>query len=147
MHILFTIGRVFLVLIFVLSGAQKLLDIPGTAAMMQPIITIPDAVAGFATQLEDVTGRKIHELLAIASGVIEIVSAVLIIFNIATRAASFVLILFTLAATFYFHAFWNMSGDAMTTNMIMAQKNLSIIGGLLIMMVLGPWRPVRANEV
>jgi uncharacterized membrane protein YphA (DoxX/SURF4 family) len=40
-----------------------------------------------------------------------------------------------------------MSGDLMQTNMIHALKNLSMIGGLLIMVVLGSWRPLRANEI
>jgi uncharacterized membrane protein YphA (DoxX/SURF4 family) len=147
MHILFAIGRILLVLVFVVSGAMKLLDIQGTAAMIAPVVTIPEALTGFATQLEDATGMKVPQLLAILAGVVEIVSALLIAFNIGTRAAAFLLILFTVAATFYFHAFWNMSGEAMQTNMAMALKNLSIIGGLLIMMVLGPWRPVRVEQL
>ena len=147
MHILFAIGRILLVLVFVVSGAMKLLDIQGTAAMIAPVVTIPEALTGFATQLEDATGMKVPQLLAILAGVVEIVSALLIAFNIGTRAAAFLLILFTVVATFYFHAFWNMSGEAMQTNMAMALKNLSIIGGLLIMMVLGPWRPVRVEQI
>ena len=147
MHMLFAIGRILLVLVFVVSGAMKLLDIQGTAAMIAPVVTIPEALTGFATQLEDATGMKVPQLLAILAGVVEIVSALLIAFNIGTRAAALLLILFTLAATIYFHAFWNMSGEAMQTNMAMALKNLSIIGGLLIMMVLGPWRPVRVEQL
>jgi putative oxidoreductase len=147
MHILFAIGRVLLVLIFVLSGAMKLLDIPGTAALIGPVVTIPDALAGFATQLEDATGMKMPQLLAILAGVVELVGGLLVAFNIATRAAATVLVFFTLVTTFYFHAFWNMSGELMQNNMIHALKNLSIIGGLLVFMVLGSWRPVRSNQI
>jgi len=132
MHILFSIARVFLVLTFVVSGATKLLDIPGTAAQIAPVITIPDALSDPAKRLQEVTGMPIPQLLAISAGVIEVVAALLIAFNIGARAAAVVLVLFTLVATFYFHAFWNMSGEPMQTNMIHALKNLSIIGGLLI---------------
>jgi len=147
MHILFTVARVLLVLIFIISGGMKLLDIPGTAAQLGAIVTIPDALAGLATQLQDATGMKVPQLLAIFVGVVEVVGGLLLAFNIATRFAAFVLVIFTLVATYYAHAFWSMSGAAMQENMIHALKNLSIIGGLLTYMVLGSWRPVPSNEI
>jgi putative oxidoreductase len=147
MHILFSIARVLLVLTFVVSGAMKLLDIPGTAAQIAPVITIPDALSDPAKRLQELTGTPIPQLLAISAGVVEVLAALLIAFNIGARAAAMVLVLFTVAATFYFHAFWNMTGEPMQANMIQALKNLSIIGGLLIMVVLGSWRPMRSNEV
>ena len=146
MYILFAIARVLLVLVFIVSGAMKLLDIQGTAAAIQPVVTIPEFLQDPVAQVETATSMKWPQLLAIMSGVVELVGALLIAFNIATRAAAFVLALFTLVATYYFHAFWNMSGEAMQTNMVMALKNLSIIGGLLIMVVLGSWRPVRPAQ-
>jgi uncharacterized membrane protein YphA (DoxX/SURF4 family) len=146
MHILFAVGRVLLVLIFIVSGTQKLLDISGTAAVMAPVVTVPDALAGIVNQLQDATGMKLPQLLAIFVGVIEVVCGLLIAFNIATRGAALVLVIFALAATFYFHDFWNMAGDARQNNMVHALKNLSMIGGLLIFMVLGSWRPLAAND-
>jgi len=147
MHILFTIARVLLVLIFVLSGGRKLMDISATAGQIASVVTIPDALSDVAAQLQDVTGMTAHQLLAILAGVVEVVAALLIIFNIGTRGAAAVLALFTLVTTFYFHAFWNMSGDAMQANMIHALKNLSIIGGLLTFVVLGSWRPLRPSQI
>ena len=47
-----------------------------------------------------------------------------------------------MAATYYFHPFWTMTGAERDANMVNALKNLSLIGGLLILFVLGPWRPV-----
>ena len=89
---------------------------------------------------------KLPQLLAIFVGVVEVVAGLLIAFNLATRGAAFVLVIFTIVATFYFHAFWNMSGPPFQENMIHALKNLSIIGGLLIFVVLGSWRPLPAND-
>ena len=43
MNTLFIIGRIAFVLVFILSGAQKLMDIPGTAAMIEPKVAIPEA--------------------------------------------------------------------------------------------------------
>ena len=147
MHIIFTIGRVLLVLIFILSGAMKLLNLEATAAQFAPIVTIPDILQGAVAQAETVTSMKWPQLLAILVGAVEVVAGLLVAFNIATRGAAFVLVIFTLVATFYAHAFWNMSGDAMQANMIHALKNLAIIGGLLTFVVLGPWRPVPSNQI
>jgi putative oxidoreductase len=145
MHITFAVGRVLLVLIFILSGAMKLLDIPGTATQIASVVTIPDGLGSFSTQIEEATGMKMPQLLAIVAGLVEVTAGLLVAFNIATRSAAAVLVLFTLVATFYFHAFWNMSGADMQNNMIHVLKNLSMIGGLLTFVVLGSWRPAPPN--
>jgi putative oxidoreductase len=147
MHILFAIGRVLLVVIFIVSGATKLLSLESTAAMIQPVIVIPDMLQESIAQVETATGMKWPYLLAILVGVVELVGGLLVAFNIATRTAAAVLVLFTLVATFYFHDFWNQSGEAMQNNMIHALKNLSMVGGLLVFVVLGSWRPVPSNQV
>ena len=85
MHILFAIARVLLVAIFVVSGATKLLDIHGTAAVIQPLVTIPDMLQDIVAQAENLTGMKWPQLLAIFAGVVEVVGGLLIAFNIATR--------------------------------------------------------------
>lgn len=145
MNTLFIIGRIAFVLVFILSGVQKLMDIPATAAMIEPKVAIPDLIAPYAAQLETFTSMKMPSLLAIAAGIVEIVMSLLIAFGFWTRFATVVLILFTAAATYYFHAFWGMEGAARTDNMIQALKNLSLIGGLLVLFVLGSWRPMPAG--
>jgi putative oxidoreductase len=146
MHIIFVIGRVLLVLIFIYSGAAKLLDMAGSAAYIAPVVTVPDALSGLAAQLQELTGLRVPQLLAIVIGAVELVAGLLIAFNIATRPAAAVLALFTLVTIFYFHDFWNMAGAARDGNLIHALKNLSITGGLLAFVVLGPWRPVPASN-
>lgn len=142
MQTLFVIGRVAFILVFILSGVQKLVDISGTAAMIEPKVMVPELVAPYASQLEDLAGMKMPSLLAIAAGGLEIAAALMIAFGFGVRFASVVLILFTVAATYYFHAFWAMSGSERDANLVSALKNLSLIGGLLVLFVLGPWRPV-----
>jgi len=146
MNTLLIIGRIAFVLVFILSGAQKLMDIPATAAMIEPRVVIHESVAPYAAQLETATSMKMPSLLAIAAGVVEIACALMVAFGFGIRFAAVVLILFTAAATYYFHAFWNMEGAARTDNMINALKNLSLIGGLLVLFVLGSWRPVAVRD-
>ncbi len=142
MNTLFIIGRIAFVLVFLLSGAQKLMDIPGTAAMIEPKVAIPEAIASYAAQIETAASMKMPSLLAIAAGVVEIGAALLIVFGFGIRFASVILILFTAAATYYFHPFWTMTGAERDANMVNALKNISLIGGLLILFVLGSWKPV-----
>jgi uncharacterized membrane protein YphA (DoxX/SURF4 family) len=103
---------------------------------------IPAALAGVASQVESASGMQVPQLLAILTGVVELVGGLMIAVNIGTRFAAILLLVFTAAATFYFHDFWTMTGADRANNLAHALKNLSIIGGLLVFFVLGPWRPV-----
>lgn len=146
MNILFVIGRIALVLIFMISGGEKLMDIGATAAAIEAKVAIPAMLSGLAAQVSSATGMTIPQLLAIATGVIEVAAALMIAANMGARVGAFLLIVFTLVATFYFHDFWNMAGPQRTENFIHVLKNVSIIGGLLVMFVLGSWRPARAVD-
>jgi putative oxidoreductase len=147
MPTLFVIGRILFVLIFAVSGFNKLMDLEGTAQAVAGQVTVPQMFAGLAAQIESATGMATPKLLAIASGAIELGGALMIAFNIGTRFAAALLILFTAAATFYFHDFWNMAGAERMQNMISAQKNLTLIGGLLMLFALGSWRPYSVTRV
>jgi uncharacterized membrane protein YphA (DoxX/SURF4 family) len=142
MNILFFIGRIAFALIFIVSGAMKLMDIGATASMIGAKVMIPAALAGVASQVESASGMQVPQLLAILTGVVELVGGLMIAVNIGTRFAAILLLVFTAAATFYFHDFWTMTGADRANNLAHALKNLSIIGGLLVFFVLGPWRPV-----
>ena len=142
MSILFLIGRIAFVAIFIFSGIMKLMNITAIAAAIQAKLVIPAALATVVTAAEGATGMTGYQLLAILAGVVEIVFPVLIIFNILTRFSAFVMLVFTGVVTFLMHDFWNM-GDAaqVMTNQTMALKNLSMMGGFLILMAIGSWRP------
>ena len=133
MNVAFTLGRVALVVIFVFSGAQKLFDISGTADQIQAKIAIPAQLADATSQIEATLGMPIWQVLAIAIALVEIVGGLLIAFNVLTRTAAVVLLLFTAVTTFYYHDFWNMAGADRTNNLNLALKNLSIIGALLML--------------
>jgi uncharacterized membrane protein YphA (DoxX/SURF4 family) len=147
MPTLFVIGRILLVLIFAISGVNKLLDLNGTAQAIASQVTIPETIAGILAQIESVTGLAGPKLLAIGSIILELGGALLIALNFGTRLGALMLIAFTAAATLYFHDFWNMTGPERAQNLASAQKNLAIIGGLLMLFALGPWRPFSIARV
>jgi len=140
MHIIFVIGRVALVLIFIVSGAQKLTDISGTATLIASKIMIPDVAKSLVSQIEATTGQPIHWLLALLTGIVEFAGGLLIAFNVGTRWVAALLLIFTVVASYYYHDFWNMTGADQTDNIVHAQKNLAIVGGLLMLFALGSAR-------
>jgi uncharacterized membrane protein YphA (DoxX/SURF4 family) len=147
MSILFLIGRIAFVAIFIFSGINKLMNIAAIAAAIQAKVTIPAVLATVVTTAEGATGMTGYQLLAIATGVIEILFPVLIIFNIFTRFSAFVMLVFTAAVTFLMHDFWNMTDAAQVmSNQTNALKNLSMMGGFLILMAIGSWRPGMHDE-
>jgi len=104
-----TVGRVLLAAIFLLSGIMKVMNFGGTANSMAQ------------------AGMPFVTLLLVIAIIMEIGGALALIFGWQVRNAARTLILYTIVATYYFHM--NL-GDQ--TQMIMFMKNLSMIGGLLI---------------
>jgi putative oxidoreductase len=128
-------GRVLLVALFVFSGAAKLVDLTGTAGHIQA------------------KGLPAPSVLAVAAAAVEIVGGLMIIVGWKTRLAAIVLAAFTAVAATVFHDFWTLSGREQINQMLHAFKNVSMIGGLLILYAAGPgplsierWHDGRVSE-
>src|ERR1700744_2580007 len=139
-----TFGRILFAVLFLYSGAAKLLDLPSTTASIGAKVVIPALVAPYATQLEGITGMPTPQMLAIAVGAFEIISGLMIALNFGARFFAILLIFFVAAATFYFHDFWNQAPPDNAKALMDALKNLSIIGALFI--IAGYGRRSRTNE-
>jgi putative oxidoreductase len=117
------IGRIVLVIIFLFSGLGKLIDISGTAAFIAS------------------KGLPLPQVGAVAAGVGELVFGLAIAVGWQTRLAAAGLILFTAAAAFFFHDFWNVpEGAEREDQMTHFMKNLSMIGGLIVLAAAGAGR-------
>jgi putative oxidoreductase len=126
-----TFGRILFCVIFIFSGASKLLDLTATAQMTEKIV-LPAALATYTSQLEGLTGMSMPMMLAIVAGALELICGLMIALNFGARFFAILLILFVAAATFYYHDFWNQTGPEARNNLIHALKNLSLIGALFI---------------
>jgi uncharacterized membrane protein YphA (DoxX/SURF4 family) len=138
-----TFGRILFAVLFVFSGASKLMDLPATSQMTGTIV-LPAVLAPYTSQLEGIVGMPMAQILAIAAGSLEVICGVMIALNFGARFFAILLILFVAAATFYFHDFWNQTGAEARSNMIHAMKNLSVIGALF--MIVGMGRTATAHE-
>jgi putative oxidoreductase len=144
MPALFTFGRVLFAVLFIYTGATKLFDIQQTADFIGAKVTIPALLAPYTAQLETMAGMTMPRILAIAVGSFEILSGLLIAVNLFARFFAILMIFFVLAATFYFHDFWNQSPPENAKSVVDALKNLSLIGALFV--ITGTGRRSRTNE-
>jgi putative oxidoreductase len=117
---LILVTRILLMALFVLFGWSKLTGFSGTVAYM--------------TQ----TGAPMPEISAVIAVVMEFVVGIAIVVGFYTRPLAVLLALYTLGTAFIAHHYWTMSGMEQYVNMINFYKNVSIIGGLLLLSVTGP---------
>lgn len=116
------VGRILLVVIFVFSGFGKFVDLGSTAGYIAS------------------KNLPMPSVLAIAAAATELVGGLLIAIGWYTRIVALGLVVFTLIAAYFFHAFWLLPPDAQMNDMIHFMKNLSIIGGFLMLAGTGPGR-------
>ena len=143
MPALITFGRILFAVLFIFSGASKLMDLAATAQMTEKIV-VPAALATYTAQIEGMAGMPMPQILAIAAGALELICGIMIALNFGARFFAILLILFVAAATFYYHDFWNQTGPDARNNLIHALKNLSIIGALF--MIAGHRKVSHAGE-
>jgi putative oxidoreductase len=116
---LILIARVLLMILFVIFGWSKLTGFSGTVGYM---------VA---------EGAPVPTLSAIIAVVMEFFAGIAIVVGFYTRPLALLLALYTLGTALIGHHFWTMTGDARMANMINFYKNVSIMGGLLLLCVTG----------
>ena len=69
-----TFGRVLFAVLFIVSGAFKLLDIAGTTQMLTDKVVIPGLLTPYTTQLEGLSGMPMPQMLAIATGALDVIA-------------------------------------------------------------------------
>lgn len=115
-------ARVLLALLFLIFGWQKLLDYSGTVQYMTHV------------------GAPLPALATLIAIVMEFFVSIAIILGVATRPLAVLLAIYTLGTALIGHHYWTMSGMDRFENEINFFKNISIIGGLLVLYVAGAGR-------
>lgn len=116
------IGRVALAALFLWSGYGKLAYMDGNVGYMKAY------------------GFPAAELLIWPALVVELVAGTMLLVGWQARWAAVALVLFTVPATFIFHAYWGVPADQMLNQQIHFMKNLAILGGLLTVVAHGSGR-------
>jgi len=113
-------GRIMLALMFVLSGLGK---IPGFAD---------------TTVLMTGAGLPAANVLLVVVILIELGGGAAIMLGWKTRPIALVVCAFTGLATLVFHRFWDVPAEQAMLQQLMFMKNLSVMGGLLVLSAFGP---------
>jgi putative oxidoreductase len=113
-------GRILISVMFLVSGFFK---IGGYAQ-----------IVGYATS----KGLPMAGVAIACAAVLEIVGGLAILAGFQTKIAAWLLFLYLIPVTFYFHNFWAMQGMEQQDNMIHLLKNVAIMGGLVILAANGP---------
>lgn len=116
------IARILLVVLFVVFGWGKLTNYSGTV--------------GYMAQL----GAPMPSVAALVAIVVEVFVALAVGFGVWTRPLALLLALYTLGTALIGHPFWTMEGVSRSGNAINFYKNMSIIGGFLLLYVTGAGR-------
>ncbi len=112
-------GRLLLASLFLPAGIGKLTGFAGTIAYISS------------------AGLPMPALAAAAALIVEIGGGAALIAGAGTRIAALVLALFTLVASFVFHAYWAVPADQQYVTQLLFFKNIAVAGGLLTLAAWG----------
>ncbi|AOJ77381.1 DoxX family protein [Burkholderia ubonensis] len=115
-------ARVLMMVLFILFGWQKLTGFSGTVAYMAS------------------TGAPSPELSAVIAVAVELVGGLLIAIGFYTRPIALLFAAYTVATAYIGHRYWALHGMDQYMAMIHFYKNVSIVGGLLLLALTGPGR-------
>lgn len=113
------IGRILLAIVFVPAGFGK---IAGFAGMV-----------GYATSV----GLPLPQVGVAIALVIELFGGLALLIGFRARYAALALAVFTLVASFFFHAYWAVPAEQQMMQQLMFFKNIAITGGLLAFAAFG----------
>jgi putative oxidoreductase len=112
-------GRLLLAVLFLPAGLGKITGFTGTVGYIAS------------------AGLPMPSVAAVMALIVEIVGGLALIAGYGTRLAALVLALFTLVASFFFHAYWAVPADQQFVTQLLFNKNIAVVGGLLVLAAWG----------
>ena len=119
-NLLALIGRVLIVVLFLPFGYGAITNFAGTVKYI-----------GSA-------GLPMPEVVGVIAIFVEVVLGLMLLVGYQTRWAALGILLYTLAAAFVFHAYWDVPAAQMVAQKTNFLKNMAIAGGLFGILAWGP---------
>lgn len=113
------IGRILLAILFVPAGFGKIAGFAGTV--------------GYATAM----GMPLPQVGVAVALVVELFGGLALLLGYRTRIVALALAVFTLVASYFFHAYWAVPAEQQMMQQLLFFKNIAIIGGLLAFAAFG----------
>ncbi|KRC28782.1 DoxX family protein [Acidovorax sp. Root219] len=112
-------SRLLLAVLFLPAGVSKITGFAGTVGYISSV------------------GLPIPVVAAAAAVAVEVLGGLALIFGFGTRLAAVVLAVFTVVASFFFHAYWSAPAEQQMMHQLMFYKNVAVSGGLLALAAFG----------
>jgi len=106
-------GRLLMALLFLPAGLMKIGGFAGTVGYIGSV------------------GLPMPSVAAAVAIVVEVGGGLALLAGFGTRFAALALALFTLVASFFFHAYWAAAPEAAMVQQLLFFKNIAVVGGLL----------------
>jgi putative oxidoreductase len=119
-NIALLIGRILLALIFVISGFHKIGGFDGTVGYMAS------------------KGLPMPQVLLVLTILLELGGGLLLVLGWKARWVAIAFFLWLIPTTLLFHPFWGIPADQVQNQMNNFLKNVSIMGGMLLLFAAGP---------
>lgn len=133
MNAAYTLGRILVPLVFIVAGIQKAMNVAAIAKMLADNnVPIPEQIVPYLNNVPK------YEALGYLVAAVEIIGGLMVLVGLKARWGALLLTVLTAFTIIFVHHFWDMSGDAFYSNLTQALKNLSIMGGLLLVVAMGP---------
>ncbi len=116
------VARILLSVMFIYSGFGKITGFEGTAGYIAS------------------KGLPVPQLLAIGAIAVELGGGLLLLVGYKARWTALVIFLFLIPTTLIFHSFWASPPEQYQMQQINFLKNLTIMGGMLMVWAFGPGR-------
>jgi putative oxidoreductase len=116
------VARILLSGMFIYSGFGKVMGFAGTA--------------GYIASM----GLPLPEVMTAGAIAAELGGGLLLLLGLKARWAALALFLFLIPATLIFHKFWGVAPDLARNQQIHFLKNVTIMGGMLMVWAFGPGR-------
>lgn len=116
------LGRLLISLIFILSGLSKAISFSAVSAVLAQ---------------KGIQGASAFLFVAM---LMELIGGLLILLGWYTRLGCWILMIFLLPTTLLFHNFWSVSITDQANQLAHFLKNLTIYGGLILLVCYGPGR-------
>ncbi len=118
--VLALLARLGLATLFIISGVGKIMNIAGTT--------------GYFGKL----GMPMPELMTYLAILFEVGGGILIVIGWKTRWVAWAMVVFLIVTMYFGHPFWAAEGAQAKAQLTQFLKNLSIIGGFLMLAASGP---------
>jgi putative oxidoreductase len=116
------VGRILLAVLFIKSGWSKIGGFDATASMMAS------------------KGLPMASVLLVITIALELGGSLLLVIGYKARWVALALALWLIPVTLVFHAYWNVPPEQVMAQSTNFFKNLSILGGMLMVFAMGPGR-------